>query len=202
MLIDKQNLLGQLDNISSISLDLGCGASKRSDKAIGVDMLDFDCVDIVGDVFEILARIPDRKVDSIYSSHFFEHVSDLQLLVNEVTRVLKPGGVLEVVVPHFSNPYFYSDPTHKTFFGLYTFCYFADCQFLRRRVPQYGVTPTLELQTVNFRFKSSPPFYVRFALKQLVQLLVNMSTYTKELYEDVLSGFIPCYELEFRLRKK
>src|SRR6185312_2948084 len=39
--------------------------------------------------------------------------------------VLEPGGEFRAVVPHFSNLHFYSDPTHRTFFGLYTFSYLS-----------------------------------------------------------------------------
>jgi predicted SAM-dependent methyltransferase len=44
----------------------------------------------------------DNEVfDSIYASHFFEHISTFiaQLLINDCFRVLKNGGVLRIVIP-------------------------------------------------------------------------------------------------------
>jgi ubiquinone/menaquinone biosynthesis C-methylase UbiE len=199
---DKNGILDRLSERQQVRLDLGCGPAKRGDDWIGVDLLEYEGVDIIGDVFEVLQQIGDAAVDVIYSAHFFEHVGDLPRLIAEVSRVLKPQGQLTVIVPHFSNPYYYSDPMHRSFFGAYTFSYFADSQFLKRQVPKYGVTPHLELVDLKLVFKSSPPFYGRYAFKRLVQAIVNISTWTKEFYEDMLTGVIPCYEIVFTLRRK
>jgi SAM-dependent methyltransferase len=140
-------------------------------------------------------------VDAISSSHFFEHVPDVGTLVEACARVLKPGGLLEVVVPHFSNPYYYSDPTHRTPFGLYSFSYFAVDDVLRRKVPRYGRQPLLRLLDVRLGFKSARPFALRHAAKRAIGLLVNRSTFTKELYEENFSHVVPCYEVTFRLER-
>ena len=137
-LIDKAKILSSVDSISHIELELGCGNRKRNRQAIGVDMLDYPDVDIVGDVYEALASFPSRSVDAVYSYHFIEHVPDVPRLLSELARIVKPNGYLEFVAPHFSNPYFYSDPTHRSFFGLYTFCYFASNSPFARHVPTYG----------------------------------------------------------------
>ena len=95
------------------------------ENAIAVDRLDFPCVDVVGDVFEVLVDLPDRCVNGIYAHHT-EHIDDVNALLVELVRVLETGAIIEISVPHFSNPYFYSDPTHKATFGLYTFAYFFE----------------------------------------------------------------------------
>ena len=87
---------------------MGCGPAKRDPASIGIDALDFPCVDIVGDLFEVLAAIPDGSVSRCYSSHLLEHVPDLNRLVDEIERILQPGGTMIGTVPHFSNPYFFS----------------------------------------------------------------------------------------------
>lgn len=201
-LIDRTGVLQRLDQLARVEIELGCGNAKKNPNAIGIDMLDFDCVDIQGDVFAALRRFPDASVDVIESFHFFEHVSDLTVLIDEITRVLKPGGKLHVVVPHFSNPYFYSDPTHKNFFGLYTFCYYATNSIFSRNVPLYGRIPQLDLNDVQLTFKSTRPFYIRHALKKIIERMVNLNTYTKEFYEENLCNIMPCYELDYRIRKK
>ena len=59
-------------------------------------------------------------------------------------------GRVEVVVPHFSNPYGYSDPTHVRFFGLYTFYYFADeADQPRRKVPAFYLPERFAVESVN-----------------------------------------------------
>ena len=106
-----------------MKLDLGCGETKRADDFVGVDILDNPAVDIVGDVLDVLRRLPNESVDEVFSAHLFEHLDGLQEVVGELERLLVPGGRVTVVVPHFSNAYFYSDPTHRRPFGLYSFSY-------------------------------------------------------------------------------
>ena len=82
-----------------------------------------------------------------------------------LARVIRPGGLLSVVVPHFSNPYFYSDYSHRGFFGLYSFSYLVSDNIHRRKVPTYGREISFELSLAELIFKSSPPFYVRYAFQ-------------------------------------
>lgn len=200
-ILDKKNILSHIDDFSTVELELGCGERKKILDAIGVDVLNYPSVDIVGDVFEVLQAFPASSVDAIHSFHFFEHISDLSGLLDEVARVLKAGGELEVVVPHFSNPYFYSDPTHKTFFGLYTFCYFSRNTLFRRQVPTYGREVQFELVAAELAFNSTRPFIVRHGIKKLLGVFFNCCAYMREFYEENLCYLFPCYEIKYRLRK-
>ncbi|MCC6992464.1 MAG: methyltransferase domain-containing protein, partial [Acidobacteria bacterium] len=115
-MLDKHGKLSDLVRTRRGVLELGCGPARRHAEAITVDALDFEGVDVVGDVFDVLAAIPDGAVDAVHSYHFLEHVEPLGGIVRELARVLSPGGLLHTVVPHFSNPYFYSDYTHRQTF--------------------------------------------------------------------------------------
>lgn len=191
-----------LAKVEGRMLDLGCGERKRGPEYVGVDALDYAEVDIVGDVFDVLERIPSGAVAGVYSAHLFEHVEDVSGLLTEIARVIRPEGELEVVVPHFSNPYYYSDPTHRSQFGLYTFSYLAEEDIFRRRVPRYEVEPEFGLINVRLCFKSPPPFYFRYGVKRIGGILVNLTTWTKEFYEENWCHVFPCYELEFRLIRR
>lgn len=182
-----------------ITLDLGCGQRKLSNAALGIDLRAHACVDIVGDVFDVLARLPDSSVDQVVSSHFFEHLVDVPRLLHECSRVVRPGGEIRVIVPYHSNPFFYSDPTHRTFFGLYTFAYYADSSIFRREVPRYSLVPGLRLVQAQLIFKSYRPRYIRHAFKRVVQAVVNLSSFTQELYEELFCFWVPCSDLEVRL---
>jgi SAM-dependent methyltransferase len=200
-IIDKHGVLPDIASRSYVGLELGCGNSKQRSDLIGVDLLDYAGVDIVGDVYEVLRALPEGVLDEVYSSHFVEHVPDVPLLLAELARTLKKGGKLIIVVPHFSNPYYYSDLTHRTAFGLYSMSYFADDQRLSRKVPTYQRELFFSIDKVHLGFKSSPPFYGRHAFKKLVGMLVNMNSYTKELYEEMFCYLVPCYEVRYELRK-
>jgi len=197
--IDKTQAAERLHHGQCTALELGCGARKRHADAIGIDKLDYAGVDLVGDVFEILRSLQATCVQTVHAYHFFEHVNDLPALLEEVARVLKPGGWLDVEVPHFANPYFYSDPTHSKFFGLYTFSYLAQDGIFRRRVPQYGHTPRFELADVRLDFDS--PFPVRGLIKRMIGPVFNLTRWLQEFHEENLCYLLPCYQLRFSLRR-
>lgn len=198
---DKKNILTKIKTIDYVALELGCGESKRDHSSIGIDILDYKCVDIVGDIFEVLENIPDNSVDIIYSYHFLEHIENLHLLISHLERILKIKGIVNVVVPHFSNPYFYSDYSHRSFFGLYTFCYFSSNSLFQREVPLYQHKIRCELVSVDLIFKSPRPFYFQFLIKKIMEKFVNLTYYTKEFYEGNLCYLFPCYEIRYKLQK-
>jgi len=196
---DKNGAIQSATADNPICLELGCGNNKRHPDALGVDALDYPCVDLVGDIFEVLAALPNCCVDAVYSYHFIEHIEDLELLLNELARIVKPEGRLDFVVPHFSNPYFYSDPTHKKFFGLYTFCYFTSTTPFRRKVPTYGKQIPFKVSDVQLHFKSDSVFPVRHVFKRMLGILFNATIYTREFYEENVSSIFPCYEVRYVL---
>jgi len=186
---------------SGAKLDLGCGASKHGPEWIGVDRRALEGVDRVGDVFDVLSSVPDGWISEVFASHFLEHIDDAEALLAELARVLAPGGRLELVVPHFSNPHFWSDPTHRRSFGLYTLAYFTLRVPFRREVPVYGEPQPLELLSAHLRFRSSPPAPRTDRLLSLLGRAVNASTRTQELWEARLAWVVPCYEVAFALRR-
>jgi predicted SAM-dependent methyltransferase len=182
-----------------LKIDLGCGPQKKKGY-IGIDKIALPGVDFVYDFEKGLQFLPDNCVDEIISSHLLEHIDNLEFLLTEIHRVLKPNGVKKIIVPHFSNPYYYSDYTHKRFFGLYTFDYFSDGNNkYTRKVPTFYNTVKFEVVSRKLRF-ASPPFYLRNKFKAILTHLVNSTVYTQELYEDLFSNLISCYEIHYEIR--
>ena len=200
--IDKHGIFQRVDSGEKLALELGCGNQKIDPSAIGVDMLDFECVDLVGDIFEVLARLPSDCVKQISTSHFMEHVKDVPRLMSELSRVLEQGGSLKAVVPHFSNPFYYSDPTHCSPFGLYTMAYYCEQQLFSRNVPSYAIGVPLVLTKITLRFKSIRPRYFSHAFKRAIGAIINCTTFTMEFYEENLCWLFPCYEIHFEMHKK
>jgi ubiquinone/menaquinone biosynthesis C-methylase UbiE len=184
-----------------LSLELGCGARKRHPEAVGIDLLPAEGVDIVGDICTVLRRFPDKCIAAVYSYHCFEHLDNLDVILNEIGRVMVKKAPLIVVVPHFSNPYYFSDSTHRQPFGMYTFSYFAKDRLFSRRCPKYQRQIKFEIKNVKLIFKSPRPFYVRFGLKKIAQTLFNMNIYLQELYEENFCWLIPCYEIRFEMER-
>lgn len=200
---DKKNLVQKINKENgNVGLILGSGEVREFDSYFTTDAIDYPQVDIVGDVFDVLRVINNETVDNIYAYHFLEHVSDIVTLIAEVTRVLKNDGQATFVVPHFSNPFYYSDPTHRIFFGLYSFCYLAEDKvgFRRKRLAGYVRQRNLHLVDVKLVFKSYKPNYFRHGIFKVLQGLFNLSRFTQELYEEIFSHFIGCFELHYTLK--
>lgn len=84
-------------------LHLGCGPKYLSG-FVNVDANLFNKLDLWLDVRNGLP-FPSDSVDSIYSTHMFEHFypDELQLLLGDCQRVLKPGGGMRLIVPNLAS---------------------------------------------------------------------------------------------------
>ena len=192
------NLDEILDSQSKIELELGSGGKKREGR-ICIDHLELPHVDIVTDLEKGLPFFPDNSVDAIYSKSFLEHIDNLDLLLKDIWRVLKPGGKKHLFVPHFSNPYFYSDYTHKRFFGLYSFEYFSKAKYgFKRQVPTFYNDHNFITEDIKLIFTS--PWKSRKILKRAFGCIVNSCKWTQEFYEENLCYIVPCYGMQVVLR--
>ena len=200
--IVKEKLNKKILNNEMVVLELGCGNSKRLENSIGVDILDGPNVDVCGDVFEVLSCFPDQSIDMITSNHFIEHIDNIDELVVLAGKVMKKGGVMDITAPHFSNPYYYSDPTHKSFLGLYTFCYYAKTSLFKRKVPNYNIEILFNLERVDLIFKTDRSTLLRSIFKNVIGRFFNLTSYTQELYEDSFCYIFPCYEIYYKLTKR
>lgn len=199
----SDNIRARLANPAGpIRLDVGCGRRKQGPEWLGIDQDPESDADFKADVFSVLGGFPDASVDELRAAHFLEHLDNVPRFVAEMTRVLKPGGKATIIVPHFSNSLFYSDPTHKTAFGLYSFCYFSQSDLFLHQVPGYVRQPQLKLDAVHLNFKASRPFYLRYAFRRVVGAIVNLTSFFQEVYEDCFSGLVSCYEIKYSLRKQ
>lgn len=200
MVLNTKELLELIQKTEKVIIDLGCGPNKIKG-SIGIDILPLDGVDYVSNLEEGLGFLPNQCIDEFHSSHFLEHLENLELILSEMYRVLKPEGIIRLKVPHFSNPYFYSDYTHKRFFGLYSFDYFSFGKTgYKREVPHYSNIQFIISERRLF-FKSPHFFIINAIKKYLFNRLFNLNKYMQSLYEDSFSKLIPCYELHFILIK-
>lgn len=195
------------DRPDGTRLNLGCGP-KRKPGFLGVDIGDHVAVDVRMDAMAYLQSLPANSVQDIYTRHFLEHVEgrDLHPMLLEMNRVLRIGGRVEIIVPHHSNPYYYSDPTHRTFFGAHTMSYFCDRSCLHRRVPRYAEIVGWSLTEVTLTFK---PYKKLKLLGITIPLLsawlnwgVNKSVRAIEVFEYYLCKLFPVYEITYVIEKR
>lgn len=104
-------------------LDIGCGKEKLSG-AVGLDMVAVPGVDVVHDLDELPYPFPDSEFDCIRMSHVLEHVKDVVKVMEEIYRIIKPGGIVEIITPHYTDDTSWRDITHRWHFHSESFAYF------------------------------------------------------------------------------
>lgn len=152
-----------------MKLNLGCSDDHK------VGYLNVDCVKPADLVVNLCNPWPwkDDAIDEIYAKDVFEHLEQHQPRIpddralftgnkgkiwamNESHRVLKPGGILEFLVPVVClndgriNPGAFADPTHVSFWtndDKYYFCSeWNNMQGERGRLgPAYGITALFDI---------------------------------------------------------
>ena len=189
--IDIAELINSQD---PVIVELGCGRKKKPGR-IGIDCVDLPGVDIVADIEKGLSFLPDNCVDEIHSRSMLEHIQNFEDLVKEIVRILKPTGKAHIFVPHFSNPYYYSDYTHCRPFGLYTFYYFVDPDNQRKRkVPEFYTDVRIKVLSVKLKFRST--FKLLNPLRKLFGRIINLHPRIQDFYEENLCYQVPCHGIE------
>lgn len=114
---------------------------------INLDVAALKGIDLVHDLNKFPYPFKDNTFDEVCAFDVLEHLDDHIAVVKEIHRILKPGGKLRLMVPHWNSNGPTFDPTHKHSYGHTTFEYFCkgyrpefhyyfDFQFskLRRRI--------------------------------------------------------------------
>jgi SAM-dependent methyltransferase len=69
---------------------------------------------------------PDSSVDEVLAYSVFEHLPDKRHTMNELWRVLKPGGIARLQLPHATlGDGGHCDPTHQSYWTTSDFEYYA-----------------------------------------------------------------------------
>jgi len=106
-------------------LDVGCGTNKH-EGAIGLDNNSRTDADVIHDLGSIPYPFPDDEFDLIVSNHVIEHVPDVMAFVTELYRIARDGGHIKLLTPHYTNPDWANDPTHRNHINSYTFNTFIE----------------------------------------------------------------------------
>jgi hypothetical protein len=114
---------------------------------------------------------------------------------------MRPNGCIEISVPHFSNPYGYSDPTHVRQFGLYTFFYFADeIDQPRRKVPSFYLSERFTVESV--RIQLLKPSLLFKPLTASLEWFINRGIALQDWYERAVCRSFPADSIRYVLRVK
>ena len=114
-----------------MNLDIGCGETKN-DGFKGIDKRALPGVDFVHDLEEFPWPIADGSVSLATASHVFEHIRPQYSikLMDEIWRIMEPGGTLAVAVPYPGSAGYWQDPTHCNGWSQTTWEYFDPSRYL------------------------------------------------------------------------
>ena len=110
-----------------VALDLGA-AHRKPPGYVGVDRLPGEGVDIVATLPARL-DLPDDSVGLLRAVNFLEHVPAKVPLINELYRLLAPGGMLLTSTPSSDGRGAYQDPNHVAYYNENSFWYYTDDQY-------------------------------------------------------------------------
>lgn len=200
MKIFNADIKNAIDQRQGISLNFGAGRTTLPGY-YSVDIVELPGIDIVADFNQPLDELPDNSVDAVHSRASFEHVKNFMGLMEEIHRICKPNADIKIIVPHFSNPYYYSDPTHVQPFGLYTMHYFMDEDMQPgRKVPSFYTSARFDLVSIRLQFYREK--LVDKFIEPIISRLVNISINTQDIYERRFCYLYPAWQVIYQLHVK
>jgi glycosyltransferase involved in cell wall biosynthesis len=108
----------ELNGLKMIDL---CGGFGKPEGYISIDKYNGD---IIADL-ELGIPLPDNSVGVVRAHDALEHIKNSQHLMNEIHRVLAPGGILLSMTPSTDGRGAFQDPTHISFWNQNSFFYYT-----------------------------------------------------------------------------
>ena len=178
-------------------LNIGCGLDVRP------GWVNLDCVDYGGNTVADLTRypwpFPDSHFDEVLASHILEHLPNFNAVVTEIWRVCKPDALVVVRVPFFLSTKYYSEPDHRTPFGIRSFDNYEDVHGRSLRFyERWKLGHRTNYQSpARFRVEDKRFHVSNFALLRWTGFLLNLEPV---MYERFLATWFTPEEVWFRLR--
>ncbi len=169
-------------------LELGVGKKRFFPGSVTVDICAESKPDVLHDLDTYPYPFEDSSFDLVACMHVLEHLADVVRVVEEIHRVLRPGGILLVEVPHFSSVFAYSDPTHKHFFGCRSFDYFIEG------------TEVSRFDYSGARFRLVRREFVGRGRNPIKRVFKHWINSHQDFYEQHLAFVIPQHTLIFELQ--
>ncbi len=178
------------NNVSKrIRLNIGCGI-KKIPGWINVDVNPKFAPDLIWDITK-RSRFADDTVEDIYCDNVLEHLDNFVPVVKEFHRILKPGGRLRIIVPHFASV-FWDIPSHRRPFSYYTFHHFSKRHRLNMETEDIGVY----FSGMRTRLVFTKKYKV---WNRIIEPLANLSPLIYE--QTFLRSLFPCWLVDITLIK-
>jgi hypothetical protein len=128
----------KISGAKPMKLNIGC-CDAAMPGFVNVDIVAGPGVDQVADLSAPWPWV-DNSVEYVRAWDIIEHLPDKIMTMNEIHRVLKPGGRAEIAVPTTDGTGAFQDPTHVSFWNRRSFLYYEAGNLYRERFAKsYGI---------------------------------------------------------------
>ena len=150
--------------VDKTKIDLACGDRKR-EGFYGIDIAPIPGVDLVHDLSIYPWPIETDSVDEVKCSHYVEHIPHIDIkglikesnsfdefkskvieskdgfinFINELYRIMKPGGKAIITMPYYTSERAFQDPTHTRYIGETAFLYLSKDWMIANKLEHYGI---------------------------------------------------------------
>jgi SAM-dependent methyltransferase len=107
----------------TMKINMGAGGDIRKGY-INHDIVKLQGIDVVHDLNVYPWPWGDASADEVVAKDLLEHLDDFMAAMEEVYRILAPGGTLKITVPYWNSVSCHGDPTHRRGFHELTFRFF------------------------------------------------------------------------------
>jgi SAM-dependent methyltransferase len=174
-------------------LDIGCGTNKV-EGAIGMDFNPRTAADVIHDLDDLPYPFDDDSFDEVIGRHVIEHVQDPMAVMAELHRITRAGGMVKILVPHWTNPDWATDLTHRNHLNSYSF---------RNLTDEGAVFPFYT--DVRFRQRAARVSVLNLYKAMGFELLINLDhrfpglRFFRKLWEHYLNAIVRGKEIYFEL---
>ncbi|MCW7482123.1 class I SAM-dependent methyltransferase [Leptospira kanakyensis] len=130
------------------------------------DIAQLPGIDVVHDLNQRPWPWESSSVDEIKMYDVLEHLNDFIPSMEEIYRILKPGGHIILTVPYYNSWAVAADPTHKRGFHETSF-YFFDPNSSYCKERYYYTNARFLIEEEVFILVPFNPYYVPFGLKEI-----------------------------------
>lgn len=144
-----------------IKLNLGAG-SDILNGYINHDICTLPGIDIVHNLNVYPWPFDDSSCSEVKIYDVLEHLDDFMRAMEELHRILMPGGIIKLQVPYYLSWSAYADPTHKKYFHELTFRFFDPLSCWCQERPYYSHARFFIIEEFFILYPFSPYFSFPF----------------------------------------
>lgn len=177
-------------------LNIGAGTDLRLGY-VNHDISPLDGIDCVHDLNVYPWPWEDASFEEIIANDVIEHLDDFMKAMEELYRVLEPGGVVKLSVPYWNSVSAQGDPTHRRGFHEYTFRFFdPESPLCKERY--YYTSARFSIIKEVFVVSPFAPYFQLPGLR-MVKIKGRITKRLVAFFSNTLSNVI--HDLELELKK-